>query len=261
MQQQMTHEPLVPDGGVTSEELKAMLDLRSQDEATARLPAADPLPKLADVAEGMGISLEEAACLLERVRSQPVESARDKTEAGTQKTVASTGPSSPSCLTLLTLFIGVFFLVTGGTPLLVAAAEFLITPLWKGLGTLYTEFCEATGAMALVYIGLGVVAAFMAVGVVTPKAQEPVPAAQESGQDNTGQGAAIPPKSATQIPQGEAPETGQPVLQPLEAYCVKCRAKREIKDAQAITMKNGAPAVTGTCPVCVTKLYRFRGPG
>ena len=28
----------------------------------------------------------------------------------------------------------------------------------------------------------------------------------------------------------------------MEAYCMKCRAKREMKDAKAITMKNGKPA-------------------
>ena len=43
----------------------------------------------------------------------------------------------------------------------------------------------------------------------------------------------------------------------LEAYCVKCRAKREIKDAKAITMKNGKPATQGTCPVCGTKMFRI----
>jgi len=28
----------------------------------------------------------------------------------------------------------------------------------------------------------------------------------------------------------------------MQAYCMKCRAKREMKDAKAITMKNGRPA-------------------
>lgn len=27
----------------------------------------------------------------------------------------------------------------------------------------------------------------------------------------------------------------------MQAYCVKCRAKKEMKDAKAITMKNGNP--------------------
>ena len=33
-------------------------------------------------------------------------------------------------------------------------------------------------------------------------------------------------------------------------YCVKCRDKREMQGPSAITMKNGKPAVKGTCPTC-----------
>jgi uncharacterized Zn finger protein (UPF0148 family) len=40
---------------------------------------------------------------------------------------------------------------------------------------------------------------------------------------------------------------------------VKCKAKREIKDPQSITMKNGKNALQGTCPVCGTKLFRIGG--
>ena len=43
----------------------------------------------------------------------------------------------------------------------------------------------------------------------------------------------------------------------MEAYRVKCRAKREMKDAKAITMKNGRPATQGVCPVCGTKIFRI----
>ncbi len=42
-----------------------------------------------------------------------------------------------------------------------------------------------------------------------------------------------------------------------EAYCFKCRAKREIKNAQVVTLKNGRPATQGTCPVCGTKVFRI----
>jgi hypothetical protein len=42
-----------------------------------------------------------------------------------------------------------------------------------------------------------------------------------------------------------------------EAYCVKCREKREIKNPEEVTMKNGRPALQGTCPVCGTKLFRM----
>jgi hypothetical protein len=43
----------------------------------------------------------------------------------------------------------------------------------------------------------------------------------------------------------------------MQAYCMKCRTKREMKDPKAITMKNGKPATQGTCPVCGTKMFRI----
>ncbi len=43
----------------------------------------------------------------------------------------------------------------------------------------------------------------------------------------------------------------------MEAYCVKCKTKREIKDPQPVTLKNGRPATQGTCPECGTKLFRI----
>ncbi|MGI0133677.1 MAG: DUF5679 domain-containing protein, partial [Candidatus Micrarchaeaceae archaeon] len=35
-----------------------------------------------------------------------------------------------------------------------------------------------------------------------------------------------------------------------EAYCVKCKEKRTMKDAKQVTMKNGKNATQGVCPVC-----------
>jgi cold shock CspA family protein len=43
----------------------------------------------------------------------------------------------------------------------------------------------------------------------------------------------------------------------MQAYCLKCRAKREIKDPKTITMKNGRPATQGTCLVCGTKMFKI----
>ena len=45
--------------------------------------------------------------------------------------------------------------------------------------------------------------------------------------------------------------------EPMQAYCVKCRSKKEMKDSKAITMKNGKPATQGTCPSCGTKMFRI----
>ena len=43
----------------------------------------------------------------------------------------------------------------------------------------------------------------------------------------------------------------------MEAYCLKCRTKREMSNPQAITMKNGRPATQDVCPVCSTKIFRI----
>ena len=43
-----------------------------------------------------------------------------------------------------------------------------------------------------------------------------------------------------------------------EAYCVKCREKREF-EGEEVTLKNGRRAAQGTCPVCGTKVMRILG--
>ena len=43
----------------------------------------------------------------------------------------------------------------------------------------------------------------------------------------------------------------------MEAYCFKCREKREMKNPQKVTLKNGKPATKGVCPVCGTTMYRI----
>jgi Zn finger protein HypA/HybF involved in hydrogenase expression len=49
----------------------------------------------------------------------------------------------------------------------------------------------------------------------------------------------------------------------MEAYCVKCKAKREISGPKEVAMKGkgGAKrrAMTGTCPKCGTKMFRILG--
>ena len=44
----------------------------------------------------------------------------------------------------------------------------------------------------------------------------------------------------------------------MQAYCMKCRTKREMKDTKAIIMKNGKLATQGVCPVCGTKMFRIQ---
>ena len=42
-----------------------------------------------------------------------------------------------------------------------------------------------------------------------------------------------------------------------QAYCVKCKTKREIKNPEEVIMKNGRDAIKGTCPVCQCKVFRI----
>jgi Zn finger protein HypA/HybF involved in hydrogenase expression len=48
-----------------------------------------------------------------------------------------------------------------------------------------------------------------------------------------------------------------------QAYCVKCKAKREMSGAKEITMKGKGGvkrrAMTGTCPKCGTKMFKILG--
>jgi len=43
----------------------------------------------------------------------------------------------------------------------------------------------------------------------------------------------------------------------LEAYCVKCKEKREMVSAEAVFTKTGTPATSGVCSVCGTKMFRM----
>lgn len=46
----------------------------------------------------------------------------------------------------------------------------------------------------------------------------------------------------------------------MEAYCVKCKASKEMKDSEQVQMKNGRPAMKGKCPDCGTGMYRILKP-
>lgn len=43
----------------------------------------------------------------------------------------------------------------------------------------------------------------------------------------------------------------------MEAYCFKCKTKREMANATPIYLENGSPATSGTCPVCGGKLFKM----
>lgn len=43
----------------------------------------------------------------------------------------------------------------------------------------------------------------------------------------------------------------------IQAYCMKCREKRDMNEATAVFAKNGTPGTSGKCPVCGTKMFRM----
>ena len=43
----------------------------------------------------------------------------------------------------------------------------------------------------------------------------------------------------------------------LTGYCMKCKERREIQNAKAVTMKNGRPATRGACGECGTTVFRI----
>ena len=43
----------------------------------------------------------------------------------------------------------------------------------------------------------------------------------------------------------------------IEAYCVKCKTKRKVKNPEETIMKNGRPAVKGECSTCNCKVFRI----
>ena len=45
----------------------------------------------------------------------------------------------------------------------------------------------------------------------------------------------------------------------MEGYCLKCKAKKEMKDTSEITMKNGRKAMKGKCPDCDTGMFKILG--
>ncbi|MDR3052415.1 MAG: DUF5679 domain-containing protein [Coriobacteriales bacterium] len=42
-----------------------------------------------------------------------------------------------------------------------------------------------------------------------------------------------------------------------QAYCVKCKEKKEIQNEKEEVTANGRPILKGTCPVCGGKLNLF----
>jgi hypothetical protein len=62
------------------------------------------------------------------------------------------------------------------------------------------------------------------------------------------------------IARSSEPNARRTEMTEVVGYCVKCKEKRPIKDAKAVTMANGRPAMKGTCPTCGTGMFKILSP-
>ena len=47
-----------------------------------------------------------------------------------------------------------------------------------------------------------------------------------------------------------------------QGYCMKCKAKREMEQAEEVVMKNKRKALKGSCSKCSTRMFKIlAGPG
>lgn len=47
------------------------------------------------------------------------------------------------------------------------------------------------------------------------------------------------------------------IMAEIEAYCMKCKAKKTMKDPEQGTTKNGKPIAKGKCPDCGSTICRI----
>jgi len=50
---------------------------------------------------------------------------------------------------------------------------------------------------------------------------------------------------------------GVSVIPMVEAYCMKCKGKTEMKDPKPTKMANGRDAIKGVCPKCGTGMFKI----
>ena len=43
----------------------------------------------------------------------------------------------------------------------------------------------------------------------------------------------------------------------MQGYCMKCKATKDMKNEEKVTMKNGRQALKGKCSACGTGMYKI----
>jgi len=96
----------------------------------------------------------------------------------------------------------------------------------------------------------------------------PTPAAPPTRQPDRDEAAATPaptPPAADTPPAStesanlaaDVPEAGGIAEIEINGYCMRCKTKRPIRNAQRETTESGRPAARGTCPICGANMFTF----
>jgi hypothetical protein len=95
---------------------------------------------------------------------------------------------------------------------------------------------------------------FQSIAPSTPEEQVQEPQPEIA---NTGAQQEIDDTLPAQEPEATVEEQKEASSLLIEAYCVKCKTKTEVRDAHEVTTKNGRIAIRGICAVCGTNLFRI----
>lgn len=86
---------------------------------------------------------------------------------------------------------------------------------------------------------------------------QPAPAPKSSAAGETRKPGNRELRAAESEGPGDAGATSAPLTGEVQAYCVKCKAMRPMREGRALFMANGRPAAEGRCAECGTKLFKI----
>lgn len=78
-----------------------------------------------------------------------------------------------------------------------------------------------------------------------------------SGGARSGQGPTLQGAGSSGSTGAAQAQVGRPIHGFIVGYCPSCKAEREIAGAKRVTLRNGRPAIEGSCPICGTRIFKI----
>ena len=88
-------------------------------------------------------------------------------------------------------------------------------------------------------------------------AAQPTPAAAPTRQPAEDEPSAVAQAPASADIAADVFESNGTTDTEISGYCMRCKTKRQIQNAQRETTESGRPAARGTCPVCGANMFTF----